>query len=244
MIAEPIVGGSAISVNPSGQMTIRSPALPSSPTLSGNEHTQGDEKASTVIDMSDFNKEEADSVEYVEERSLSAGSEEGLITPHDERTEGGRNSFKSLFTPRKRSRGRVAPMASGDAASTTPDNPTEGDKQPLMKTRLNKTATSNKLGVNLAVVRAAGKWQKRRKRHRFNYDKYIQYVDKYLPQVGFTIGGLIMTWSQVAGYALFLASAVAVFAQEAFFGDGFIGSCKNTVTRQVIYNLTKTTAAR
>ncbi len=61
---------------------------------------------------------------------------------------------------------------------------------------------------------------------RFDFERYIIYLQCLLPDVGFTVGGCLVTWDKVFGLAVFMTSLAAVFIQEVMFG-----SRKNTIGR-------------
>ena len=60
---------------------------------------------------------------------------------------------------------------------------------------------------------------KAKKRRKFNYEKYIIYLESILPTVGFSIGGVIITFNGIYTFIVVLSFLVGVFAQEAFFGN-------------------------
>lgn len=59
---------------------------------------------------------------------------------------------------------------------------------------------------------------------RFDFERYIIYLQCLLPDVGFSIAGCLITWDKVYGLAVFMISLAAVFIQEVIFG-----SRKNTI---------------
>lgn len=61
---------------------------------------------------------------------------------------------------------------------------------------------------------------------RFDFERYIIYLQCLLPDVGFSVGGCLVTWDKVFGLAVFMTSLAAVFIQEVLFG-----SRKNTIGR-------------
>jgi hypothetical protein len=61
---------------------------------------------------------------------------------------------------------------------------------------------------------------------RFDFERYIIYLQCMLPDVGFSVGGCLITWDKVFGLAVFMTSLAAVFIQEVMFG-----SRKNTIGR-------------
>ena len=61
---------------------------------------------------------------------------------------------------------------------------------------------------------------------RFDFERYIIYLQCLLPDVGFSVGGCLITWDKVFGLAVFMTSLASVFIQEVIFG-----SRKNTIGR-------------
>ena len=59
---------------------------------------------------------------------------------------------------------------------------------------------------------------------RFDFERYIIYLQCLLPDVGFSVAGCLVTWEKLFGLAVFMISVAAVFIQEVIFGSG-----KNTI---------------
>ena len=53
-------------------------------------------------------------------------------------------------------------------------------------------------------------------RRKFNYEKYIKYLELTLDTVGFSLGKVTITWDRVSFFIVLLMSLVGVFAQNAF----------------------------
>ncbi|KAL9971138.1 hypothetical protein ACROYT_G023627 [Oculina patagonica] len=67
-------------------------------------------------------------------------------------------------------------------------------------------------------ARFVGRMQHRRKLTKFNFEKYISYLDKVSKNVGFSIGIVLVTWELVSAVFFFLISLIALFLQESIFG--------------------------
>ena len=67
-------------------------------------------------------------------------------------------------------------------------------------------------------ARFVGKLQHRRKLSKFNFEKYISYLDNVSRNVGFSIGVVLVTWELVSAVFFFLISLIALFLQESIFG--------------------------
>ena len=61
---------------------------------------------------------------------------------------------------------------------------------------------------------------------KFDFERYIIYLQCLLPDVGFSVGGLLISWDKVFALAVFMTSLSAVFIQEVLFGNR-----KNTLGR-------------
>ncbi|XP_066923073.1 uncharacterized protein [Clytia hemisphaerica] len=53
-------------------------------------------------------------------------------------------------------------------------------------------------------------------RRKFNYEKYIKYLELTLDTVGFSLGKVTITWDRVSFFIVLLMTLVGVFAQNAF----------------------------
>lgn len=77
-----------------------------------------------------------------------------------------------------------------------------------------------KVNFLTGMAKTFHQWRtKAKKRRKFNYEKYIIYLESILPTVGFSIGGVIITFNGIYTFIVVLTFLVGVFAQEAFFGS-------------------------
>lgn len=85
----------------------------------------------------------------------------------------------------------------------------------------NKTKDSlPKTNFLTGMAKTFHQWRtKTKKKRKFNYEKYIIYLESILPTVGFSIGGVIITFNGIYTFIVILTFLVGVFAQEAFFGN-------------------------
>ena len=67
-------------------------------------------------------------------------------------------------------------------------------------------------------ARFVGKLQHSRKLRKFQFEKYITYLEKVSRNVGFSIGVVLVTWDLVSAVFFFLISLIALFVQESIFG--------------------------
>ena len=69
------------------------------------------------------------------------------------------------------------------------------------------------------TARTVDKFKTKARRHRFNFDKFLSYLESMRSVVGFTIAGIMVTWDLVSTTLFFLFSVIAVFVQESIFGS-------------------------
>ena len=69
------------------------------------------------------------------------------------------------------------------------------------------------------AARAVGKMRHNAKKPRFNFEKYISYLQNVLPNIGFDIMGIIVTWNMVSAIIFLEVSVLALFVQESIFGN-------------------------
>ena len=55
-------------------------------------------------------------------------------------------------------------------------------------------------------------------RRKFQFEKYIMYLEKVSRREGFSIGVVVITWELVSALFFFLISLIALFIQESIFG--------------------------
>ena len=83
-----------------------------------------------------------------------------------------------------------------------------------------KKESSPKANFLTGMAKTFHQWRtKVKKKRKFNYEKYIIYLESILPTVGFSIGGVIITFNGIYTFIVVLTFLVGVFAQEAFFGN-------------------------
>lgn len=69
------------------------------------------------------------------------------------------------------------------------------------------------------AARAVGKMKHNAKKPKFNFEKYISYLQNVLPNIGFDIMGIIVTWNMVSAIIFLEVSVLALFVQESIFGN-------------------------
>ncbi|XP_031554389.1 uncharacterized protein LOC116291358 [Actinia tenebrosa] len=69
------------------------------------------------------------------------------------------------------------------------------------------------------TARAVGRLQHRVKMPKFNFEKYISYLQNVIPTIGYKIMGIIVTWNMVSTLLFLEVSLLALFVQESIFGS-------------------------
>lgn len=90
---------------------------------------------------------------------------------------------------------------------TRPNNESKAARKRVMELILRGTA------------RAVGRLQHRVKMPKFNFEKYISYLQNVIPTIGFKIMGIIVTWNMVSTLLFLEVSLLALFVQESIFGN-------------------------
>ena len=71
-----------------------------------------------------------------------------------------------------------------------------------------------------ALSKVVGVMQKvnnfKKKRRKFNYEKFIKFLELTVDTIGFSLGKVTITWDRVSFFIILLLSLVGVFAQNAF----------------------------
>lgn len=133
------------------------------------------------------------------------------------------------------SQGNQTTSVSGDAITTSSEFQTSfststrssdgeqlrvpGQEENASGTNENKDSLP-KTNFLTGMAKTFHQWRtKTKKKRKFNYEKYIIYLESILPTVGFSIGGVIITFNGIYTFIVVLSFLVGVFAQEAFFGN-------------------------
>lgn len=133
------------------------------------------------------------------------------------------------------SQGNQTTSVSGDAFTTSSEFQTsfststrssDGEQLKVPGQEENASGTNEnkdslpKTNFLTGMAKTFHQWRtKTKKKRKFNYEKYIIYLESILPTVGFSIGGVIITFNGIYTFIVVLSFLVGVFAQEAFFGN-------------------------
>ena len=99
-----------------------------------------------------------------------------------------------------------------NAASTDQNCFSPRGKNPAKQNNITKFSTL------VSAAKAVSKLKRATKR-RFNFDKFLSYLESMRPIVGFSIGGVIVTSDLVSTILFLIFSIVAVLVQESIFGS-------------------------
>ena len=92
------------------------------------------------------------------------------------------------------------------------------DTGPVIVRPYNQDEVKRLKNVFSGSARFIGKLQQKRTRSKFQFEKYITYLEKVSRNVGFSIGVVLVTWDLVSTVFFFLISLIALFVQESIFG--------------------------
>lgn len=102
---------------------------------------------------------------------------------------------------------------SEDDATDDENIPNENEKKP----KVNRQRVMEL--ILRGTARAVGRLQHRAKLPKFNFEKYISYLQNVLPTIGFKIMGITVTWEMVSTLLFLEVSLLALFLQESIFGS-------------------------
>ena len=69
------------------------------------------------------------------------------------------------------------------------------------------------------TAQAVDKFKTKTRKYRFNFEKFLSFLENMRSEVGFRIAGIMVTWDLVSTMLFFLFSIIAVFLQESIFGS-------------------------
>jgi len=79
---------------------------------------------------------------------------------------------------------------------------------------MNGKSSNNKFGKIVGVAQTVNRLKK--SRIKFNYEKYIKFLELTLDTIGFSLGNVTVTWDRASFFMVLLLTLVGVFAQNAF----------------------------
>ena len=57
------------------------------------------------------------------------------------------------------------------------------------------------------------------RKNKFNFKSYVMYLQGLIKEVGFSVGGMILSWEKVSSIGILWVSVLAIFIQEIVFGN-------------------------
>lgn len=58
-----------------------------------------------------------------------------------------------------------------------------------------------------------------KKKSKFNFKSYVMYLQGLIKEVGFSVGGMVLSWEKVSSIGILWVSVLAIFIQEIVFGN-------------------------
>lgn len=104
-----------------------------------------------------------------------------------------------------------------ESTEVSEDEKTEKDHPNEEKPKRSRREVMNM--VLRGAARAVGKMRRNAKKPRFNFEKYISYLQNVLSTIGFDIMGIIVTWNMVSTIIFLEVSVLSLFVQESIFGN-------------------------
>ncbi|EDV25432.1 uncharacterized protein TRIADDRAFT_55515 [Trichoplax adhaerens] len=120
----------------------------------------------------------------------------------------------------------------GDGGSDSNEGPLPS---PVKEEKVVKEKNNQFLNLIRGVGLVAGKLRRKRNQQRLNFEKYITYLQSIKSETGFSVIRSVMTWGGVSNFVFIVFSAVAVFAQEAIFGDATDRNVNACLNKTVIF---------
>ena len=107
------------------------------------------------------------------------------------------------------------------AAEKQLSDPGTGSTEPPPVKKYSLNSSNARLASTVAAATAVNKFKKQatKNRPRFNFEKFLSYLESMRSVVGFSIAGIMVTWDLVSTTLFLLFSIIAVFMQESIFGS-------------------------
>ena len=133
---------------------------------------------------------------------------------------------KKLSVAARRPRAKTASVAESKYLQAQSKQPHMTIHMPDLGATRVKTAqpdgrpdTEHLKSLFVSSARVVGRLQYNRKRAKFNFEKYISYLEKVSKDTGFSIFGIVVTWELASSLLFLVISLVALFVQESIFGN-------------------------
>jgi len=95
-----------------------------------------------------------------------------------------------------------------------------GDEDTFQESRLPPTCILNPSFTPLSTCSTDPPTaNKASKKSKFNFKSYVMYLQGLIKEVGFSVGGMILSWEKVSSIGILWVSVLAIFIQEIVFGN-------------------------
>ena len=98
------------------------------------------------------------------------------------------------------------------------DLETGGEEDTFSESRLPSTCVVNS-GFTMNSMNGGNAQNKSSKKSKFNFKSYVMYLQGLIKEVGFSVGGMILSWEKVSSIGILWVSVLAIFIQEIVFGN-------------------------
>lgn len=96
------------------------------------------------------------------------------------------------------------------------DMETASEEDTFTESRMPSTCILNAGFTTNAANSPAGD---KKKKSKFNFKSYVMYLQGLIKEVGFSVGGMILSWEKVSSIGILWVSVLAIFIQEIVFGN-------------------------
>lgn len=93
-----------------------------------------------------------------------------------------------------------------------------GDEDTFTESQLPSTCIVN-TGFTASSFNVPTTANKPKKKSKFNFKSYVMYLQGLIKEVGFSVGGMILSWEKVSSLGILWVSVLAIFIQEIVFGS-------------------------
>lgn len=98
------------------------------------------------------------------------------------------------------------------------DMETGGEEDTFSESRLPSNCVVNS-GFTMNSMNGGNVQNKSSKKRKFNFKSYVMYLQGLIKEVGFSVGGMILSWEKVSSIGILWVSVLAIFIQEIVFGN-------------------------
>lgn len=198
---------------------------------SWGEHPESDESESEEEDMDEY-QEAMKKLKVNRSRSVLIASTNLLKTLKRKRLILRQDRRMSLAAVRRESQASESrPSLVDDASSNGINRNLLGVQNPLRlvdmetggvdtfsESRLPSTCILNK-GFTPHSSNPPTAANKPSKKSKFNFKSYVMYLQGLIKEVGFSVGGMVLSWEKVSSIGILWVSVLAIFIQEIVFGN-------------------------